>query len=148
MCQATQPALHQELSVMAGAQSESAVVLPCQRKQRSKQSGVESLRKAKRLTVRQDRISEMQERLIMAQSEIERRRWGRCEMREMARMATADAESRCEQLRCSLKIIESRLRWHENVRDVAPSSVIAGLLNFNDGDCLPSWIVLEGRQLM
>ena len=148
MCQATQPALHQELSVMAGAQSESAVVLPCQRKRRSKQSGVESLRKAKRLTVRQDRISEMQERLIMAQSEIECRRWGRCEMREMARMATADAESRCEQLRCSLKIIESRLRWHENVRDVASSSVIAGLLNFNDGDCLPSWIVLEGRQLM
>ena len=140
MCQATQPALHQELSVMAGAQSESAVVSPCQRKRRSKQSGVESLRKAKRLTVRQDRISEMQERLIMAQSEIECRRWGRCEMREMARMATADAESRCEQLRCSLKIIESRLRWHENLRDVASSSV-AGLLNFNDGDCLPSWRV-------
>ena len=66
MCQATQPALHQELSVMAGAQSESA-----QRKRRSKQSGVESLRKVKRLTVRQDHISEMQERLIMAQSEIE-----------------------------------------------------------------------------
>ena len=71
MCQATQPALHQELSVMAGAQSESAVFLSCQRKRRSKQSGVESLRKVMRLTVRQDRISEMQERLIMAQSEIE-----------------------------------------------------------------------------
>lgn len=119
-------------------------------KRRSGTSGKESFRREKRASVKVETMGETCERLIMAQAEVECRRWTNCQLREALAMATADAEGRTCQLasqRQDLCLAQDRLRWHENVRDIASSAAVSGMLNFDRGDSMPSWIILEGRRL-
>ena len=66
-------------------------------------------------------------------------------------MACADAESRSNQ--CALlmadaaaksAVVQARLSWMENVRDMTSSLARSNLLKAQG---LPKWIILEGRAL-
>lgn len=72
-------------------------------------------------------------------------------MKERMLMACADAESRSSQ--CALlmadaaaksEVVQARLSWLENVRDMTSSLARSNLLKAQG---LPKWIILEGRAL-